>query len=118
MRSKIGRSRAVILALVLAMQLGCTVAKHQRIIHSGLLTSGLVQDAFLREWGIPSATYTATSETDAMRFGFAYGNGYFSKGKAVLEIWEYAGRGTSLAFSRGRLVSWRTPATPEGKPVP
>jgi hypothetical protein len=102
---------ATALVLVLAAT-GCAIQRHKAHVRDGLLIQGLHRDAFLEEWGLPTRTSTVTGD-EAIRAGWVSGGGYFFKGKAVYDVWEYSGREVTLFFYRAKLVTWKTEKTVE-----
>ena len=85
----------------------CGMQRHQEQIRQGLLTRGLHREAFLREWGQPSRTFSVASGDSRWR---SYPAGA-SWERVVYEVWEYQSRETCLTFDGVRLVSWETGKT-------
>ena len=112
--ARIIASPLTVFAVVLALSgsVGCAMQRHREWVREGVLIRGLHRDAFLKEWGKPDRTYTITGE-EAMNAGWAGGAGFFFKGKAVYDAWEYGARDTTLVFNREKLVTWRTGKTTE-----
>jgi hypothetical protein len=98
----------ILLATVITTS--CAMAHHRAQIRQGLLTRGLLRGAFLAEWGPPTRTSTLTGE-DATRVGWGGGAGFFFKGKAVYDVWEYQERDVTLVFQGDRLATWKTDKT-------
>ena len=96
--------------IVAALTVGCAMAHNRAQIRQGLLTRGLLRDAFLAEWGPPTRTSTLTGD-DSTRVGWGGGAGFFFKGKAVYDVWEYQDRGVTLVFEGSRLATWKTDKT-------
>src|SRR5438552_19012492 len=94
-------------ALVLIATLGpsCAIDRQREQIRTGLLTQGLHRQAFLAEWGLPTKTSTLSGD-DTTRVGWADGAGFFFKGRAIYDVWEYRDREVTLVFERMRLVTW------------
>jgi hypothetical protein len=117
-RSSIGITLLVLLLLgACAWSIPGRMARSREQIHSGMLTTALLGDAFLEEWGPPTRTSTMTGEEIA-RAEWSGGSGGFSgsleKGKQGYEVWDYDGQ-VLLVFVRRRmhlwLVSWKTDMT-------
>jgi hypothetical protein len=103
---------ACIAAVVAACLAGCTMERHREQVRQGFFTRGLHRDAFLKEWGIPSRTFTDPASDPVLRTD-AYGVNAWQR--PVYEIWEYQDRATCLTFDGVRLVAWelgRTDCTP------
>jgi len=77
---------------------------------------GLSRDAFEEVWGLPTRTYTTSGE-EMTRAGWGESNnagaGFFFKGKATYDVWEYDTRGVTLVFDGGSLATWKTDKTVE-----
>ena len=58
----------------------------------------------------PTRTSTLAGD-EAMRAGWGGGGGFFFKGKAVYDVWEYQGRDVTLVFDGNRLATWKTDKT-------
>ena len=100
--------------LALALLGACGMQRHQEQIREGLLTRGLHREAFLREWGPPSRTFSVASGDSRLR---TYPAGA-SWERVVYEVWEYQSRETCLTFDGVRLVSWETGRTDCTPPPP
>ncbi len=104
--------RVIPIFVVFVLFLGCTTTmdKHREQIRSGLLTTGLNREAFLKEWGMPDRTSVMTSD-EVIRAGFIGSAGGFFKGKVPLDVWVYEKREVTLVFHGLRLVGWKTEKT-------
>jgi len=103
-----------VVALAAAL-VGCTMQKHRQQVREGFLTRGLHRDAFVKEWGPPSRTFSVAAPDPVMRTD-AYGSTWQ---RPVYEVWEYPSRETCLTFDGVRLVLWetgRTDCTPKPPP--
>lgn len=102
------RAAVALIGLFLALGLGgCAMARHRQQVREGLLTRGLHRGAFLKEWGLPSQTFTYQSADWVFR-----ADPYFGRWEQpVYEVWAYPARATCLTFDRVRLVSWETGTT-------
>jgi hypothetical protein len=96
--------RSAGLALALALVVGCAMQQHRAQVRHGFLTRGLHREAFVREWGPPSRTFTLQGKEPVLRVT-AWGS-YLEK--PVYDVWEYRERYTCLVFDGVRLVSWET----------
>jgi len=99
-----GRSAVL---LLLALSTGCAMERHREQVRQGLLTRGLHREAFLKEWGQPSRTFSVRGQDAVLKT-------YFSGARwerPVYEVWEYHDRATCLTFDGVRLVSWETGKT-------
>jgi hypothetical protein len=104
-------SRILACCLALALLGACGMKRHQEQIREGLITRGLHREAFLREWGPPSRTFSVSSGDAKLR---TYPAGATWE-RVVYEVWEYQARETCLTFDGVRLISWemgRTDCTP------
>jgi hypothetical protein len=111
-RNPLSASALLAVVLVLFGSVGCALQRHREWVREGVLIRGLHRDAFLEEWGRPDRTYTITGD-EAMNAAWAGGTGFFFKGKAVYDAWEYLSRDTTLVFSNAKLVTWKTTKTTE-----
>lgn len=96
---------------------GCTMEKHREQVRQGFLTRGLHRDAFIKEWGQPSRTFSVAAPDPVMRTD-AYGSTWQ---RPIYEVWEYTSRETCLTFDGVRLVYWetgRSDCTPKPPPPP
>src|ERR1043165_6695975 len=106
------RRSVVVLALVVGLA-GCAMARHREQVRQGLLTRGLHRDAFLKEWGQPTMTYTVESPDMVMkRDPFTS-----SWRRPIYEVWEYRERATCLTFEGVRLMEWELDKS-NCKPLP
>lgn len=99
--------RSFLLGTVVLLVVGCAMSRHRSQVRQGLLTRGLHRDAFVREWGQPSRTFTLQGRESVLRIRPFHG----SWGKPMYEVWEYPGRATCLVFDGVRLISWETGKT-------
>ena len=90
--------------LVLTHVLGCAMSRHRAQLRDGLLTRGLHREAFLKEWGPPSRTFTLASKENVVRVNPFHA----SWGKPTYEVWEFPSRSTCLVFDGERLATWQT----------
>jgi hypothetical protein len=103
--------------LLMVSLLGCAMARHREQVREGLLTRGLHREAFRKEWGPPSRTFSVRGP-DAVLKTYPYGARWE---RPVYEVWEYQARATCLTFDGVRLISWetgRTDCTPKPAPEP
>ena len=101
------RSRQVF-ALAIAIALaGCAMQRHREQVRQGFLTRGLHRDAFLKEWGPPSRTFSVPAPDRVYRAD-AFGATWQ---RPIYEVWEYQERATCLTFDGVRLVFWETGKT-------
>jgi hypothetical protein len=96
--------RTIACFLALALLGACGMQRHQEQIRQGLITRGLHRQAFLREWGPPSRTFSVSSDDAKLR---SYPAGATWE-RVVYEVWEYESREICLTFDGVRLVSWQT----------
>src|SRR3972149_11517722 len=99
--------KVILITLVFSLFIGCAMARHREQIRSGLLTTGLNRNAFLAEWGMPTKTYSMSSE-EFMSAGFSGYSGRFYRGKVPLDVWVYDEKGVTLVFQGIVLVGWKT----------
>jgi hypothetical protein len=103
---------AVAVALSLA---GCTLERQREQVRQNFLTRGLHREAFLREWGQPTRTWSVAAPDPVFRaepFGATWQ-------RPVYEVWEYPARATCLTFDGVRLIFWetgKTDCTPQVQP--
>jgi hypothetical protein len=106
--------RKLIISLVAIVSfLGC-VGPDRQNIRNGILITRQPQDAFLKEWGRPSKTYSEPVEGEksgtggSFSFGPGGGGGSFYSGPrgTVFDVWFYREKKVTLLFSRARLVAW------------
>jgi len=104
----------VLLSLVLAIaRVGCTMERHREQVREGLLTRGLHREAFLKEWGPPTQTYTVESPDPELKMDPFTS----SWRRPIYEIWEYRDRAICLTFDGVRLIAWERDKT-DCKPPP
>jgi len=98
------RDGVILLLVVLAGTAGCAMSRHREQIRQGLLTRGLHREAFVKEWGPPSRTFSVRGP-DAVLRTYAFSARWE---RPVFEVWEYQDRATCLTFDGVRLDSWET----------
>jgi len=95
--------------LLTIMLASCSGLKHRKTVCSGLLKIGTTSTAFAEIWGLPTRTKT-TSGAEIMRAGVSGNSGYFFKGRATYQVWDY--EEVKLIFDRKlRLSGWDTNKT-------
>jgi hypothetical protein len=100
--------RATLLAALVAIGLSaCALERQREQIREGVLTRGIHREAFLKEWGPPTQTYTMVGRDPVLKVG----PWTQSWGQPVYEIWAYPSRTTCLVFDGVRLVAWQTDRT-------
>jgi hypothetical protein len=110
------RRRFVVLLLVVGLA-GCAMARHRQQVREGLLVRGLHRDAFLKEWGPPTRTYTVESPEPVLKMD-AFTSSWR---RPIYEVWEYRERGTCLTFEGVRLMAWerdKSDCKPSPRPLP
>jgi hypothetical protein len=98
------------------------MARHRQQVREGLLTRGLHRDAFLKEWGPPTRTYTVEAPDPVWKMG-PYTSSWR---RPIYEVWEYRERAICLTFEGVRLIEWQRdksdckplPPPPRRKPLP
>jgi hypothetical protein len=98
----------MLLVVALAGLLGCAMSRHRAQVRQGLLTRGLHREAFIKEWGPPSRTFSMRAEDAVYRVRPFDGATWE---RPVYEVWEYPAHATCLVFDGVRLVSWQTGRT-------
>jgi hypothetical protein len=105
------RVRGIVLALACALALlACAAQRDRDTVKQGLLLRGVRQQAFIDVWGPPERTSTRIGE-DRLDAGWGGQGGYFFKGRATYEVWEYPARGVTLVFYGKTLATWKTDKT-------
>jgi hypothetical protein len=64
--------KVLVLTIILALLIGCTMAKHKKYIRDGIFISGLNQFAFLEEWGKPDKQGTWGEEGGQYRISYIF----------------------------------------------
>ena len=82
-------------------------------VRSGLLTSGLHQEAFVKEWGLPYRTLSQSADQVVSEGSWVILGGRTFTGTRIYDSWEYRDRGVTLLFYGHRLVAWQTDKTVE-----
>jgi hypothetical protein len=95
------RQRVLVLALLVGLA-GCAMARHREQVRQGLLTRGLHRDAFLKEWGPPTRTYTVESPDPVLKLDPITSSWRWP----IYEVWEYHDRAICLTFEGVRLMEW------------
>jgi hypothetical protein len=96
----------VLFAVILALA-GCAMERHREQVRQGFFTRGLHREAFLKEWGQPSRTFSVPAPDPVYR-AEAFGATWQ---RPVYEVWEYQARATCLTFDGVRLTMWETGKT-------
>ena len=98
----------IVFVLLITVLTGCAGTRHVGIIETGILRTGLSQDAFVKAWGPPDKTSTTLGQ-DSFSFSARSFRGVRARhGKRPLEVWEYKSREATLVFDQRKLVQWQT----------
>lgn len=96
----------LVLTIILALVIGCTMAKHKKYIRDGIFISGLNQFAFLEEWGKPDKQGTWSEEGGQYRISYIFhGVEMSGRRKAFNDVWVYHKQNKILFFSNYALVA-------------
>jgi len=108
------RQTLVLLSLMVGVALGgCAMARHRQQVREGLLTRGLHREAFLKEWGPPTRTYTVEAPDPVLKI-----DPFTSSWRVpIYEVWEYRDRSICLTFEGVRLIEWQGDKS-DCKPAP
>src|SRR5688572_1175238 len=102
--------RILAIAVFVVAMAACAGQRNRENVRQGLLVSGTPQQAFQDVWGVPDRTSTMAGG-DRTEAGWGGGRGYFFRGQARYDVWEYSSRGVVLVFERARLATWKTDKT-------
>ena len=104
--------RALALTIVVCFVGGCAMSQQRQEIRSGLLRSGIHQEAFLAEWGTPVRAYSQMGE-QVLKKGLLPTSRRVRSEQRLYDTWEYPDLGVTLLFYGYRLVGWFTEKTVE-----